>query len=226
MHALAVSILRHLLTSGRCAGVTTREDGLSTRFVRRRSGVDVLVDQLRGVEIWTREHSPGQVDGDVAVTRELRLDMARRRDGVERQRQALIDWTARQLRQSTDPLYCVAPPRAVLVHRNDWFKGKVGGGLRSAGIAVVAELDNGADAVGVVVAEQPDLLLTEDKLPTVSGPELVREVCRYAPSTVVVVQVADELEIGSFLAAGASTVYTRRTPPADIVAALLTAVAG
>jgi DNA-binding NarL/FixJ family response regulator len=114
----------------------------------------------------------------------------------------------------------------VVSHRQEWFSGNMVGGLRAGGVAVVAELQNGADALGVVVAEQPDVLLVEDEVPMVSGLELTEAAARYAPSTLVVVQVEHDWDIGPFLDAGATTVCTRRTPPARILADLLAALTG
>lgn len=203
----------------------THEDRVS-RPLRERSEADLLLDQLRAIDAWTRVHSRRSVDAAGAASRESRLDLARRLDAVSRQRQALLDWTERQLRAGGHLLRSVVTPRAVISHRQEWFSGKLAGGLEAGGVAVVADLRNGADAVGVVVAEQPDFLVVEDKLPMVSGLELTKAAARYAPSTLVVVQVANDWEIGPFLDAGASTVYTRRTPPADIVAALLATLDG
>lgn len=201
------------------------EEGRAPRALRRRSNADVLLDQLRGVEAWTREHIGRAVEVDDAVSRESRLDLARRRDVVMRQRQALFGWTERQLRES-DRMLSFGATRVAIAHRHDWFKGKLASGLQAGGARVVADLENGADALGVVIAEQPDFLILEDRLPMLSGLELTGEVCRYAPGTVVVVQVTNSWETGAFLEAGATAVYTRRTPPADIAAELLEAVAG
>jgi hypothetical protein len=206
--------------------VTTIEEGRATPPLRRRrSATDVLLDQLRGIEAWTRVHSVRAFDADEAGSRESRLDLARRRDVVMRQRQALLGWTERQLRESDRMLRSLPATRVVIAHRHDWFKGKLTGGLQAGGATVVADLENGADALGVVIAEQPDFLVVQDRLPMVSGLDLTGEVCRYAPSTVVVVQVTNDWEVGPFLDAGAATVYNRRTPPADIVSEILAAVA-
>jgi CheY-like chemotaxis protein len=191
---------------------------------RLRSDADLLVDQLRGIDAWTQAHSLSAAEVDEACSRESRLDLARRRDVVMRQRQAMIGWTERQLRGSDRVLRSVAPTRVVIAHRHDWFKARVTSGLLAGGIAVVADLENGADALGIVIAEQPDFLLIQDRLPMVNGLDLTRDVCRYAPSTVVVVQVTNDWEIGPFLDAGATAVYTKRTSPADVASDLLAAV--
>jgi CheY-like chemotaxis protein len=195
-------------------------------LVRRRSEADVLLDQLRGIDAWTRAHSLRAPGDAAAASRESRLDLARRMDVVTRQRQAVVDWTERQLRRSGHLLRSVAAPRAVVAHRQEWFSGRLVSGLEAGGVVVLADLANGAEALGVLVAEQPDFLVLEDKLPMVRGLELAEAAARYAPSTLVVVQVANEWEIGPFLDAGATRVYTRRIPPSDIVADLLDALAG
>ncbi|MCU1592912.1 MAG: DNA-binding response regulator [Frankiales bacterium] len=184
-----------------------------------RTETGVLLDQLRGIEAWTCRHRPSELDLDAATTREDRLDLARRRDVVERQRQALQDWTAQQLRMSGD-VHRTAPLRAVIVHRSPWFRAKVALELQHGGVAVIAQLENGAEAVGVVVAEQPDVVLVEDKLPMINGLEVTKAVRAYAPRAVVVAQVTNEWETAPFLEAGAATAYPRRTPPADIAADL------
>ncbi|HUR13310.1 MAG TPA: hypothetical protein VM097_02325 [Mycobacteriales bacterium] len=184
--------------------------------VSTRSETDVLLDQLHGIASWMAEHPVTALLVDAAVTREARLDLVRHRDVVERQRQALRARTARQLQDSDRVLRLTAVRRVVIAHRNEWFRGKVAAGLQAVGVDVVADVDNGADAVGLVIAEQPDLLLVEDKLLMLNGLDVTRAARRYAARTVVVAQVVDDAEIGSFLEAGATTAYPRRTPPADV----------
>jgi CheY-like chemotaxis protein len=179
-----------------------------------------LADQLTGIDAWHRTRRELESQAVEAGSREMRLDRSRRLDVVRRQHQALVEATERQLRQTGDALRSAPAPRAVIVHRNDWFKDKVVTGLRAGGVELVGELSNGADAVGVVVAEQPDVLLLEDRLPMLGGLDVLREVRRLSPRTLVTVQVVDDRDIGPFLEAGASTAFTRRTSPADVALAL------
>jgi DNA-binding NarL/FixJ family response regulator len=109
----------------------------------------------------------------------------------------------------------------VLAHRSQWFLAKVTSALEAAGLTVVARLSNGADAVGVAVAEQPDLLPVEDNLCIVTGEEVVREVRRFSPHTAVAAQVPYGDSVGRLLDAGAVSVFTRQVPPADVAHALL-----
>ncbi len=97
---------------------------------------------------------------------------------------------------------------------------KVAADLCLRHIEVVAKLTNGAEAVGAVVAEQPDLLLVEDSLPMMSGEDVVREVRTFAPPTRIGAQVAYDDRIAAMLEAGAHSACTRRVPPADVAAAL------
>lgn len=189
----------------------------------------VLRAQLRAIDAWNARRRTAEMSAAAAQTaemsREMRLDAARRLDVVRRQQQALIERTAQQMRDSAHVLRSQVQPRAVIVHRNEWFKSKVADGLRTGGVSVVADLDNGADAIGVAVAEQPDLLLTEDKLPMMSGEDVLREVLRFSPATLTAVQASNDWELGPLLDAGARAAFTRRVPPADVardLCALLT----
>src|SRR5689334_9612201 len=185
---------------------------------RPRLQAEVLADQLRGIAAWnaarrTIERSDQEA---AAGSREMRLDLDRRMEVVRRQHEALVRRTEEQLAASARVLRATAPPRALVVHRNEWFKDKLIDCLMDAGVDVVGRLENGADAVGVAVAEQPDLLVVEDKLPMISGEEVVRQVRRFCPSTMSVVQVSYDDAVASALEAGAHSAFTRRVPPADV----------
>jgi CheY-like chemotaxis protein len=75
-------------------------------------------------------------------------------------------------------------------------------------------VDNGADAVGVVAAEQPDLLLVEDRLPMVSGEQVIAGVRTFSPNTLIAAQVAYSDRVGALLDAerqACSPVKSHRT---------------
>ncbi len=89
---------------------------------------------------------------------------------------------------------------------------------------VIAELDDGADGLGLVVAEQPDLVLVEDLLPSVPGTELVRIARPMTARTIFTAQVAYADDITGMLETGATAAFARQVPPADLaeeLAALL-----
>lgn len=182
----------------------------------RRSELELLHDQLAGIQAWLAAHREGDDARGRATSREALLDQARRLDVLRRQRAALVDWTDRSAGEGTGPLMSACECRAVVVHRNAWFRTTVSEGLEAAGVRVVAQLENGADAVGVAVAEQPDLLLVEDRLPMLGGLDVVRQVRAYAPRTVSAAQVAYDEDLGPVLDAGARTAFSRRVPPAEV----------
>jgi CheY-like chemotaxis protein len=153
------------------------------------------------------------------ISREQKLDAQRRVDVVRRQHDALLAAAQRSLDEAGSPL-SLPSPRVLVVHRNEWLRRRLTVELAERGIAVIAQLENGADGVGVLVAEQPDLLLVEEALPQVTGMQILAATRRYAPHTRTAVQVPYDDGIAPALDAGAVAVFTRRTPPADIAAEL------
>jgi CheY-like chemotaxis protein len=155
-----------------------------------------------------------------ARSRGLRMDVARSIEVLRRQHDAVVARAEEQLRAS-GLLRTRAERRVVLAHRNDWLVRKLEETLETRGMHVVARTDNGADAVGMVVAEQPDLLLVEDTLAMLAGLEVIREVRRFSPATVVVAQAASGDRVGQLLDVGARTVFTRQIPPDGVARSML-----
>lgn len=86
---------------------------------------------------------------------------------------------------------------------------------------MAATTTNGAAAIGIAVAEQPDLVLVEDALPMTTGVQVVQQVRRFSPETVVAAQVAHGDAVPPLVDAGAAAVFVRSVPPADAAARLL-----
>jgi len=153
-------------------------------------------------------------------SRETRLDAARRLDVLRRQHQAVIGRTHQQLRDTARTSVASGAARVVLVHRNGWFLDTVATALRGRGLVVVARLDNGADAIGLSLCEQPDIVLVEDGLLMVPGEDVLRQLRRWCPGARLVAQCAHRSRIQPLLDAGAEAVYSRLTPPTDVGAAM------
>lgn len=182
-----------------------------------RSQLELMTAQLEAIDAWHRARRASEVAAEsVALTREMRLDLSRRMDASRREQQALLARADQQLRDSGELLSGRAPTRAVLAHRNAWLRDAVAARLEGRGINVVGVFDDGAEAAGTVVVEQPDLLLVEDRLPTLSGLELVQRVREFAPEAVVGALCLDAGGITAFIDAGAQAVFTRRVPPVEI----------
>lgn len=139
---------------------------------------------------------------------------------------AIVERTDAHLRSSVELLQRTWPRRAIVVHRNAWFRDKVCADLARRSNVVVAGLSTGAEAVGATLAEQPDLLLVEDSLPMLSGEEVVREVRSFAPPTRIGAHVGHDDRIGAMLEAGAHSACTRRTPPAEVAEGLVGLLTG
>jgi len=201
-----------------------RPDGLDPRTadLPPRSELDLAAQQLRAVERFHRaRHMCEEAVAAAARSRELRMDSARSMEVLRRQHAALVDRAHEQLRATGHLLRTTVERRVVLAHRNEWLAGVVVRALEDRGVHVVARTDNGADAVGLAVAEQPDLVLVEDTLAMLAGVEVVREVRRFCPDTVVAAQVAHGDRVGQLLDAGATTVFTRRSSPQEIAQSLV-----
>jgi CheY-like chemotaxis protein len=183
------------------------------------AGLDLARRQLDGINVWHRQRRAQELAALSARTREQRLDRTRRMAVLCEEHRAIVAATEAQLRASR--LLLPQTPRAVVAHRDDWFAGKLCERLEAFGVTVVGSPHNGAEAVGVVVAEQPDLVLVEDVLPMLSGADVVREVLTCAPRTLVAALVAHDDGVGPMIEAGALAAFVRRVPPADVVQGLL-----
>ena len=183
--------------------------------------------QLRAIDAWNAAQRAVDAAADaVDMTREMRLDLSRRQDARRREHEALLARAEQQLRASGDVLATRLTPRAVLAHRNAWLRDKVAAGLAARGIAVVGLFEDGAEAAGTIVVEQPDLVFVEDRLPTLSGLQVVTRTRTYAPHAVVGAHVLEGASVPAMVDAGAQAVFTRRIPPADIADQLVDLVCG
>jgi CheY-like chemotaxis protein len=187
-----------------------------------RSAAVLLADQLAALDAWNAARRDAESAlAAVGTNREDVLDARRRAVAVRRETEALLARSAELLEASGDPLLILARPRALVVHRQEWLCTKVAAALEAGGAQVLGVLGDGAEAVGWSVADQPDLLLLEEMLPTLPGREVVRKVREFSPSTVVAVQVGYEDAVQPMLDAGAHLAVPRRVPPADLARAML-----
>lgn len=192
-----------------------------------RSQLELMTAQLEAIDAWNRaQHDDDQAVDGVVLTREMRLDLARRTQARRREQEAVHARADLQLRESGGVLRDRARTRAVLAHRHAWLRDTVAERLEEQGIAVVGVFEDGADAAGTVVVEQPDLVLVEDRLPTLSGIEVISRVRTFAPEAVVGAQCLDDDGIRVLSDAGAQAVFTRRVPPLEIADLLLRCLAG
>jgi CheY-like chemotaxis protein len=187
-----------------------------------RSQLDLLAAQVRGIDAWNRSNRLSQEAAEViGLTREMRLDLSHRMETRRREHAALVARVDEQLRASGQLLTERGPVRVVVAHRNAWLVGKVTSRLEQLGVVIVGAYADGADAAGTIVAEQPELVFLEDRLPSLAGSDLVRRVRDFSPTTVIGAQVEDSRGIAPLVDIGAHAVFTRRIPPVEMADQLL-----
>ena len=120
-----------------------------------------------------------QLSAESAVSREQLLDRGRLRHGLQ---QALARYED-CVRTSAD--LAGGAPAVLIAHRQSWFVAKLEATLARSGVAVTAACDNGADALGLLIATQPAVLIAEQRLALIDGEELAEQARQYAPSTAV-----------------------------------------
>jgi CheY-like chemotaxis protein len=170
--------------------------------------------QHDAVEQWKRNTELVlQLSERMSGSREARMDAHRRAQALRRTQEALVARTRLRIADGR-ALLEDGHLRAVLVHRNEWLRQKLALRLTELGVEVLAEADDGADGLGIAIAEQPDLVLVEDRLPSLPALELVAAVREYAGHALVGAQVEYEADIAPLVEAGANAVFSRRIPPA------------
>jgi hypothetical protein len=187
-----------------------------------QSPVALLLRQMEGIDAWNRaRESRGRALQSGRLSRQDRLDAARRIAMLAHAHAIMLARASSDLAEQPTPMADVVACRAVVAHRHLWFADKLSQGLEAGGVEVIGASDNGAEALGVVVAEQPDLLVLGDVLVMLTAVELLSEVALFSPATLRAVQVSDSNGVGSMLDAGAQSVFTPQVPPQEMADHLL-----
>ena len=190
------------------------------------SANELVQAQLLGIQRWHAARlATEQAAQARGLSREQRLDATRRISVRQREHEAIVARAALALELAGRPSP-VVPARAVVAHRHPWTRERLAHELVAQGVEVLAVVDNGADAVGICVAEQPALLVVDEPLMMASGSEAVTEVRELCPHTVRAGYVGDELLAERLRRAGAVAVRTRQVPPAEVAAELAELLAG
>ncbi len=93
---------------------------------------------------------------------------------------------------------------------------------------VVAEAQDGVDAVTAVLAHRPDIVMMDVRMPRLDGLAATRQVLALAPAPKVIVLTTFDLDDYVFraLEAGASGFLLKDTPPRDLVRAVQVVASG
>lgn len=100
--------------------------------------------------------------------------------------------------------------------------------LESADIDVVAEAENGHEAIGVVAATEPDVVLMDIRMPELDGVEATRRITESGSASRVLILTTFDLDeyVYGALRAGAAGFLLKDTPPEKLIDAVRVVAAG
>ena len=100
--------------------------------------------------------------------------------------------------------------------------------MKHADLEVVGEASNGEEAVGLVRATSPDLLLLDLRMPDMNGPEVTERVLSFAPETKIVILTTydSDADILPAIEAGANGYLLKDVRPAALAEAIRDTMAG
>ncbi len=118
--------------------------------------------------------------------------------------------------------------RVVLADDHQILRDGIRRGLESAGEDVVGEAENGEEAVELVRATSPDIVLMDLSMPVLDGVAATRRITEQFPEVKVVVLTMhdDPAKTRSALEAGAIAYLTKGTSFADVLDTLRRVIAG
>lgn len=95
-------------------------------------------------------------------------------------------------------------------------------------LMIVAEADNGAEAVSLADRERPDVVLMDVRMPVMDGIEATRRITSAHPNTRVIILTTFDLDEYAFggLRAGASGFLLKNTQPGELIAAIRSVASG
>jgi two-component system nitrate/nitrite response regulator NarL len=121
-----------------------------------------------------------------------------------------------------------AAPRVVIADDDAQFRTGVRAALQDAGIVVIAEADNGRDAIDLALHFRPDVVLMDVVMVGMDGISATRAIAGRAPEvSVVLLTSSQDAELGMIgLRAGANGHLVKGIAYEDLVAAVRTAADG
>lgn len=181
----------------------------------RRGAQELSAARQLAVDAWER--------ADRATEVALRTcdELAAQREARRREHEALLCRCAELSAGPAEP----AAVRAVLAHRDAVLRCDLAQELEEADVRVVGSFDDGADAAGTAVAEQPELVLVEDALPTMPGLAVLRRVRTLVPGAVTAAHVPDVTVAGCFVDGGVDVVLTSPESAAEMARQVLACLA-
>jgi two-component system, NarL family, response regulator LiaR len=120
------------------------------------------------------------------------------------------------------------PARVVVVDDDIELRGRLRAALQDAGLTVIAEADNGRDAIDLAAHFRPDVMIMDIVMANIDGLSATRAIAERAPTVrILLLTASDDVELGMVgLRAGAAGHQVKGGPARDIVAAVQRMAAG
>ena len=98
------------------------------------------------------------------------------------------------------------PARVVVVDDDERLRSELRAALQDAGLTVIAEADNGRDAIDLAAHFRPDVMIMDIVMANIDGLSATREIAARAPSVrILLLTASDDVELGMVgLRAGAA----------------------
>ncbi|MET0604270.1 MAG: response regulator transcription factor [Baekduia sp.] len=120
------------------------------------------------------------------------------------------------------------PARVVVVDDDERLRSELRAALQDAGLTVIAEADNGRDAIDLAAHFRPDVMIMDIVMANIDGLSATREIVARAPSVrILLLTASDDVELGMVgLRAGAAGHQVKGVPVTQIVDAVARMAAG
>jgi DNA-binding NarL/FixJ family response regulator len=119
------------------------------------------------------------------------------------------------------------PSTVVLVDDESLIRGALAQALHNAGLQLVGEASNGEDAIELVCELRPDVVLTDIRLPGISGVEMIKRLGLLAPATrILVLARSEHNRVVEAILAGANGYILKSSPPEQIAGAVRATATG
>jgi DNA-binding NarL/FixJ family response regulator len=119
-------------------------------------------------------------------------------------------------------------PRVVVVDDDETLRGRLRAALQETGMVVIAEADNGRDAIDLAAHFRPDVVVMDIVMANVDGLSATRTIVERSPGVrILLLTASDDLELGIVgLRAGAAGHLIKGRPVGEIVDAVRRIAAG